>query len=140
MTRCGSYRDVHVTWIFQRRGWGQSGGGKIRGARKEFMKLTLRAFALHGQFASSTQLIKPICLGIPSPTQHHGFFRNLPIFFNTLKTDTQCYLMFLFHNPLQDGNNQIIINLVVIHCTKRQNCTFTVICDEQKILSSVVVF
>ena len=85
MTRCGSYRDVHVTWIFQRRGWGQSGGGKIRGARKEFIKLTLRAFALHGQFASSTQLIKPICLGIPSPTQHHGFFRNLPIFFQYIK-------------------------------------------------------
>ena len=67
---------------------GSQGVAKSGGARKEFIKLTLRAFALHGQFASSTQLIKPICLGIPSPTQHHGFFRNLPIFFNTLKTDT----------------------------------------------------
>ena len=31
-----------------------------------------------GQFTLSTQLIKPNCLVILSPTQHHSFFRNLP--------------------------------------------------------------
>ena len=32
-----------------------------------------------GQFTLSTQLIKPNYLVILSPTQHHSFFRNLPL-------------------------------------------------------------
>ena len=37
-----------------------------------------------GQFTLSTQLIKPNYLVILPPTQHHGFFRNLPISYISL--------------------------------------------------------
>ena len=48
---------------------------------------TLASESLYGgQFALSTQIIKPNYLVIPPPSQHHSFFRNLPACFIRKRT------------------------------------------------------
>ena len=66
-----------------------------------------------GQFTLSTQLIKPNYPAILSTTQHHSFFRNLPLLFQ--KLGWEGLVLFCF----EEGENFFIPNLSLKVTVKR---------------------
>ena len=64
-------------------------GFKYQPLKVRAMKVPTKASLVSvnfGQFTSSTKLIKPkLSCDVPSPTQHHSFYRNLPIYIGRSK-------------------------------------------------------